>query len=325
MVTFRGVLREIEREQKRSAREAARRHKLQMKQQEIENAADAVKTYSAYIEMLQSVHRNCTNNVDWNRILKDPKPQEPEYNKHEIEAISTLDNYTPTIVDKLFGLNRRRIKRLVSNIDEAKQRDNQSFKSINKKYKSDLADWANMQGIANGVKAKDVDSYCRALQYFTPFSDIAELGTNVELSFYDNYVDADLKIHPDETIPDYILTQTSTGKLSRRNMPKSKFNEIYQDHVCSAIIRVSRELFAYLPIDYVRVNAISDLLNSRTGHLEPSPIVSVIMPPETISKLNLDAIDPSDSMQNFNHNMKFTKLKGFAAVDKVQFIDEDKS
>ena len=74
MVTFRGVLREIEREQKRSAREAARRHKLQMKQHDIENAAEALKTYNEYIDMLQSVHKNCTHNVDWNRIRKDPEP-----------------------------------------------------------------------------------------------------------------------------------------------------------------------------------------------------------------------------------------------------------
>ena len=41
------------------------------------------------------------------------------------------------------------------------------------------------------------------------------------------------------------------------------------------------------------------------------------MPSKTINSLNLETIDPSDSMQNFVHNMKFTKTKGFCVVKKV--------
>ena len=66
------------------------------------------------------------------------------------------------------------------------------------------------------------------------------------------------------------------------------------------------------------MNAISNILNSTTGHLEDQPILSVIFIPETIKKLNLGTIDPSDSMQNFVHNMKFNKTKGFNPVPKVE-------
>ena len=38
---------------------------------------------------------------------------------------------------------------------------------------------------------------------------------------------------------------------------------------------------------------------------------------ETIEKLNLDMIDPSDSMRNFIHNMNFKKTSGFTAVERV--------
>jgi len=102
-------------------------------------------------------------------------------------------------------------------------------------------------------------------------------------------------------------------------VPKSKFYEIYQDHVCSCILRVSRELFALLPIEVVIVTAMSDILNTQTGHMEEKPIVSVAFPKKTIESINFDMIDPSDSMTNFVHRMNFKKTKGFEAVERLTF------
>ena len=78
------------------------------------------------------------------------------------------------------------------------------------------------------------------------------------------------------------------------------------------------EVFAYLPIDYARINAVAQIVNTKTGHLEEQPILSVIFPPQTIDSLNLETIDPSDSMQNFVHNMNFNKTKGFSVVEKAE-------
>jgi len=92
------------------------------------------------------------------------------------------------------------------------------------------------------------------------------------------------------------------------------YYELYQDHICSAVLRVAREIFAHLPVDRVRINALSKIVNSQTGHLENSIILSVIIPRETLKLLNLRSIDPSDSMQNFVHAMNFRKTQGFRVV-----------
>lgn len=44
-------------------------------------------------------------------------------------------------------------------------------------------------------------------------------------------------------------------------MPKTRFNELYQDHVFSAILRIAKETFSYFPVNFVRINAMSMLLN----------------------------------------------------------------
>ncbi|MBU2987050.1 hypothetical protein KO528_16910 [Saccharophagus degradans] len=70
--------------------------------------------------------------------------------------------------------------------------------------------------------------------------------------------------------------------------------------------------------DLVIVTAVDELLNPKTGHLEEVPILSAMISRRTMSGLKLDAIDPSDSMDNFIHNMSFQKTKGFNRVERVR-------
>jgi hypothetical protein len=126
-----------------------------------------------------------------------------------------------------------------------------------------------------------------------------------------------------EVIPNYILSQTASGKLSKKNMPISRFNELYQDYVCSSVLRLAGEMLAYLPIKFAIINGKAQLLNSSTGQVEDQVIVSVAIPPETMSKLNFETLDPSDSLKNFIYNMKFSKTNGFSAVDQVDPLTID--
>jgi len=104
-------------------------------------------------------------------------------------------------------------------------------------------------------------------------------------------------------------------------MPQRKFNELYQDQVRSCILRAARELFSILPVKFLIVNAIKNMLNTKTGYKEDQPIISVVIPRETLEQLNFNAIDPSDSMDNFVHNIAFKKSKGFNAVQRVKSTD----
>ena len=75
------------------------------------------------------------------------------------------------------------------------------------------------------------------------------------------------------------------------------------------------------PIEMVIIHAIGNLLNSKTGHLEDKPIISVAIPRKTLETFNFEMLDPSDSMENFVHKMTFKKTKGFEAVEKLNPLD----
>jgi len=318
--SYGATVRRMEREQQRQARESAKRFKEQQKLQEIENAQQAVSDWENYVDTIQSVHKNCTEPIDWEQIENTKKPIEPILEtKNEIIAKNKLDNFKPSFFDKLFGSTQKKINRLNILWEQAKAKDKKEYDVSHKDYLDELNNWQELQEINTGIKNRETDYYKKALEYFEPFSDIGELGTQISFNFEQNHIDIDLHVNSLDAIPDYVLKQTSTGKLSKKSMPKSRFNELYQDHICSASMRIAREVFAYLPIDYARINALAKIVNTKTGHLEEQPILSVIFPPQTIESLNLETIDPSDSMQNFVHNMNFNKTKGFSVVEKVEF------
>jgi len=326
MATVRGAIRSygaavrrIEREQQKQAREAAKKFKEQQKLKEIKNAQQAVADWENYIDTIQSLHKNCTEPVDWDQIADTEEPIEPLLQTtHETVAQYKLDNFKPSFFDKVFGSTQKKINKFSLLVEQAKQKDQKEFDLAYKDYLEELKNHKELKKIYSGLKNKNPESYKEALQYFDPFSDVGELGTQVNIHFQQKYIDIDLHVNSVDVIPDYELRLTSTDKLSRKNMSKSRYNELYQDHICSAAMRVAREVFAYLPIDYARINAMAQLVNTKTGHLEEQPILSVIFPPETIASLNLNAIDPSDSMRNFVHHMNFNKTKGFSVIEKVE-------
>jgi len=85
MATLKGVVRSYgaavrraERDQQRRSREAAKRFKEQQKQLEFENAAQAVKDWNNYVEILKSFHKEASVKVNWQQIRNEAKPYLPE-------------------------------------------------------------------------------------------------------------------------------------------------------------------------------------------------------------------------------------------------------
>jgi len=321
MVTFKGALRSyssavrsIERNQQRQLRESARRFKEQQKINDFNNASNAVQEYEDYVSLIQSIHKDCSTYIDWEQIKNDPKPLEPILSdSNEKLAIEKLNSYIPSFFDKLLFQTGNKTVKFQLDIVRGKEKDKLEFDNA----KEELSNWNLLQEICTGILNKDPKGYSKAIEYFNPFSDIAALGSKLYIEFNKDFAVIDLLVKSEDVVPNYILSQTTTGKLSKKNMPISRFNEIYQDYICSAALRLAREVHAYLPVKFAVINANGNIVNTTTGMIEEQSILSVAIPKETLNNLNFDTIDPSDSMKNFIHNMKFSKTKGFSIIDKV--------
>ena len=299
----------------RYAREQAKRHQLQLKEQLKNENIRAVTSYNEFIKMLTSVHKNCSETYNWQHILQEEEPAKPINKKlNEQAALFASSYYKPSIIDKIFSLEKNKRKKLALSVENAIKADELQYHNAEKQYIEDLEDWKTIQKIAKGILAEDSIAYINALEFFNPFTNISELGSKTNCSFNNGFMTINIFVNSSDVIPDYILSYTSTGKLSNKKMPISKFNELYQDYICSCAIRVAREAFALLPINYTHVNAIADMLDSSNGRIYPQPILSCKFVAENMKRLNYESIDCSDAMRNFTHVMNFSKLNGFTPI-----------
>ncbi len=76
-----------------------------------------------------------------------------------------------------------------------------------------------------------------------------------------------------------------------------------------------------MPVEWAVVTVRTDLLDPVTGHIEPTSVLSIITPRQSLEKLGFETLDPSEAMANFLCRMKFKKASGLASVE--EFTDRD--
>jgi hypothetical protein len=287
--------------------------------QELEQAAYEVDVYENHIDVIQSTHKECSPLVDWSQIVLSKQPKEPRKTKDNEEKAQLIsDNYKPGIIDRLFKRVEKKRVLFSQKITEAIKIDGDNYKSRVSIWEKNTVEWKESVEIAKALINGEAEAKIEAIDNLQPFSEISNLGSSLSVSVYDNGIlEATINVHGTEIVPSESKSLLKSGKLSVKNMPKGKFNEIYQDYVCSCVLRVGNELFSTIPDKLVLVTAVDELLNSQTGHLEEAPILSVAVSRKTMESLNLEPIDPSDSMVNFKHNMSFKKTKGFDRVERI--------
>lgn len=308
-----------QREAKRRQRELERQDRQYQKMQELEQAAYEVEVYENHIDLLLSVHTECSAVTDWNKVASASAPLEPS-NKKELErkATKALSNYQPGSISRLFGQDKRQKKKLDEELDNAIKDDESNFNREHKKWEQEYSDWAEARELAGQILAGHVEAKVKAIKELNTFNDISGLGSSINFRIKDTgFVQAEIDVHGNDVIPHERKSLLKSGRLSVKQMPNGQFNELYQDYVCSCVLRVANELFSMLPEEKVIVTAVDKLLNTKTGHMEKTPILSACVSRNTLSSLNLQSIDPSDSMSNFVHTMSFKKTKGFDGVDRI--------
>ncbi|MFC3039178.1 DUF4236 domain-containing protein [Virgibacillus xinjiangensis] len=290
-----------------SAYTEQQRQKQLEKEQQLELAQNEVQAFEDHLEYLTSMHKEATEDFDWHHIIATPPFADGEVGPNEQEAIGNLENYQPTFLEKLFRRTEARKNVLREEIKQAAEEDHQLREN-----------WEKLKQLGEQVIAGDVNAYQTVLDDLAPFEDMKDLGSDFDYEFpHANTVEFRLYVHSEKVIPEKELSLTKTGKVSRKKMTKTNFYALYQDYVASCVLRIARELFALLPVEHVYIHAIGEIFDSSIGKDVEGTVLSARIDRETLNELNLDRIDCSDSLVNFEHNMKFRKTKGFAFVDPL--------
>jgi len=318
--SIRASYRAAERDAQRRRRELERERKAYAKMEELAQAEFEVEVYENEVELLLSVHKECGGLVDWQSMASASQPFAPEQsNKLEKRAKKALRDYKPGLFTRLFKREHAVRERLTTSIEKSREKDEANYEAAVEQWKADHKDWKESGELARRIVAGDRKAMLEAIKDLDPFSDISQLGSHLEFQVWEEgIVEATLHVHSQDVVPGEVKSLLKSGKLSVKKMPKGQFNELFQDYVCGCALRVANELFSILPIESTIITAVDQMLNTKTGHLEETPVLSALIPRKTLERMNLEGIDPSDSMENFVHNMNFKKTKGFEGVERLR-------
>ena len=145
------------------------------------------------------------------------------------------------------------------------------------------------EAILNG----DIDAYFEVINGLNPLNDLMEYGSGFECGTDDpRKLSVHFHVNSDKVLHD------------ARALPKETYYDLLQDYVCGCAIRIARDMFAILPIRGLIVDA--------WDHRDE--ILSVDFKRRTFAELDFAHLDPSDTIEQFEHRMAFQPAKGFAPI-----------
>ena len=135
---WKGAVRSMAAAARRAEREAiGRQRELERQQKEIEQmeeldrAALEVGLYENRIEVLLSIHKDCSDGWNWGQISTASEPMKPsKSDKHESKAQARLKSFKPGVADKLFGRTATKIDELRYNVERVKRSDEKMFTDV---------------------------------------------------------------------------------------------------------------------------------------------------------------------------------------------------
>lgn len=323
--------REFARHQRQFDRDAAgnaREHQKWLREQEKRaakaEAADEVRQYEAYVAMLVSVHHTCVPPADWSAVAQSPPPPEPTRSDAvEQQALQTMHEYRPTFFDRLFGGAKAKQQDLWGRVLAARANDDQQHAGAIRAWQERVADWQDLQRTAQLVLQRNPHGYEPALVAVGAFAEVVASGTTVRIGgFSEDAAVFKARLEDPEVVPTEVVKLTATGKLTTRDMPKSEYWLLFQDHVCSCAIRIACDAMATLAVRRVIVNVCVPSVDKSTGHDIEATYLAVHFTYDKLGSINRSRVDPSDAVSQFTHRMKFSKTQGFKPVDPMD-LDEN--
>ncbi len=303
----------------RDKKEATRQKNAEYLQAEAE-----VEAFEEEIVGLRTLHTQCVRSIDWEILKSKPAPQPPtKTTSRQIEAQSKIDSYSSSPIDRLFRREETARKRLEEHWEHCRLEDEKENLAAIGSYDKAHLEWERTTKLAAEVCAREnLQAYLDVIRDLGSFTKLPSVASHFDFRVeVPDVVEATILGRSESELPASQKTLLKSGKLSVKAMPKGSFYRLYQNHICSAVLRVAQDLFALLPIEIALVHVEDRRLDPQTGHLANICVLSVAIPRATLVTLNLRQLEPVASLGNFLHRAKLVKTKGLMPVEKLNLRD----
>lgn len=287
-------------------REARQEHKANQKQLVLESAKLEVERFEHEIEFLLSLHKESVEPVDWDaqlRALPSALPLRIPFDSLQAERRQLFKN--PSLDwESIISARKSSVGSVSGQPPELPRRVNHG------------------RQFARDVLKGDEAAYIDVINQFSSLDEVQASGCELDLIYHDpDRFEVVLELGDIGVIPAEQKSLRANGKVSVKKLPVKKRAEIYQNYICSCLLRVAREVFSVLPIKELLLHARVPLASEgENGGL--SFVYSVMLKPSGFSGLDFETLDPSDTIESFPHagDFKASRKAGiFQSIEPMTF------
>jgi hypothetical protein len=214
-----------------------------------------------------------------------------------------------------------RKQELARAVEHARVLDVRLFEQAGTQYTAEASDWRAIQTIVPRIVERDANLYGEILQHTGLLALLEPFGTRVVVNHAGSeFVGLSLVMQADKAIPDVEISVSAWGNSTAKTLTIERRWQLLTRHACSSALRVATDALQVLPIDEVLVHAGTGSLNPATGRVELTNYLSLRCPRSTMERLNLHAIDPLDSLVNFEHRIHVDRVAGLLPVEPLRQV-----
>ncbi len=260
-----------------------------------------------HLRRLESVHKKCGPEIDWRRILEEPISSRAQHSREKTTRIqANWKNYSPGFFDQLFGLAKKKQRKLNAEYIEAKA-----------EYEKDIAEHKLDQELAKRIVSQDPDAYLEAIKRKNPFGNLDDLSAEIRFSLEEGwYVEANILLKFDGIIPSVVYCRRPNGVFFQKKLSNERQNRLMHSYVAGCAFRIARELFALLGVPVVFSHVLTSSVDPTDGIQKIAPVLSVVFEISDFKKMNFQDVDCADALARFPHNCQFGPRRGFSPVPK---------
>lgn len=273
------------------------------------DAKAAVSEYHELMDAVTDMHRKSDERIDWNYVYNSPEPFNINaLGPRALKVKEQIDSYVPSASEKIFKSRlEKKMADMKKNLLKAMEEDEEAYNG-----------WRSLVDLAGEVLRGNIDAYFEVINEMRPLDDLLEFGVDFEFgSNSSDIIHVEYVADSASAVPFFTLSISKTGRLQKTNLSKSQHNELISIHIASSAIRIAKDMFALLPVEKTVVHIVDNYINELISKKERVTVLSVEFERDRLEIAEKAKSSPLDILQEFRHNMKFTKSYGFRPVDRI--------
>lgn len=282
-------------------------------------AQDEVRLYVQKIDEMTNVHKIKCLKIDWKDILSNEAPLEPSKdNTLSTKFDNMIKNSSNNRLMKVIGFTKMKLKILEKLKDIAINQEKEDYNNLYEKWIKDNLEWDKWNKISKGVLEGDINCYKLALEEVEFDNQIKQFVKECILDFgSDKIVNMKVIMKSKRIIPKMRKKILKNGKVSTVPLKVEERNDIYYKNISSTILLIANVLFNLIPIDSINMIVNIDKINRKNGKENKIIAMKVDINKEDILNLDLKKVSPVEIIENINHTINFSKIKGFLEIKEL--------